>query len=98
MGRLIDADALIEAICRDECERSYKDCDYSCSSVAPVINAPTVDAQPVRRGKWIYVGELRNGDNFCAQWDCSVCGAGQTFINLPPFYQYCPICGAKMEE
>lgn len=43
--RLIDADELIRAICREECDRAYEDCDYTCSSVAPVVNAPTVRAR-----------------------------------------------------
>lgn len=46
--RLIDADALIESICWDECERKHEDCDYTCSSIAPIVNAPTV-------GGWISV-------------------------------------------
>ena len=52
--RLIDADALIESICQEECERHYSDCDYNCSSVAPVINAPTIEAVPLKPlAKWI---------------------------------------------
>lgn len=46
--RLIDADALIESICWDECERKHDDCDYKCLSIAPIVDAPTV-------GGWISV-------------------------------------------
>ena len=45
--RLIDADLLIAEICKDECERKYCDCDYTCSYIAPVVNAPTVEAVPL---------------------------------------------------
>ena len=44
--RLIDADALKLAICRDQCEKDG--CDYTCSDIAYVVNAPTV-------GGWISV-------------------------------------------
>lgn len=46
--RLIDADGLLDEICRDQCERKYKDCDGTCSLAAYVENAPTV-------GGWISV-------------------------------------------
>ena len=47
--RLIDADGLIDEICREECERKYEDCDYhACLHVKPVVNAPTI-------GEWISV-------------------------------------------
>lgn len=39
--RLIDADALKKAICEDQCERDG--CDYTCSEIAYVYNAPTVE-------------------------------------------------------
>lgn len=46
--RLIDANGLIDEICRDQCERKYKDCDSICEIAAYVVNAPTV-------GGWISV-------------------------------------------
>jgi len=48
--RLIDADALIREICRDQCERKYEDCDGMCQMVAYVENTPTI-------GDWISVEE-----------------------------------------
>ena len=47
MMRLIDADVLIAEICQDQCERKYCDCDYTCSVVAPIVNAPTIPAVPM---------------------------------------------------
>lgn len=44
--RLIDADGLRLEICRDQCERDG--CDYQCSEVQYVDNAPTVN-------RWISV-------------------------------------------
>ena len=46
--RLIDADALVKEICRDQCERKFEDCDGMCEMVAYVENAPTI-------GGWISV-------------------------------------------
>lgn len=66
--RLIDADALIESICWDECERKHEDCDYTCSSIAPIVNAPTVggwisvkDALPKNQVTVLIVKELKSG-------------------------------------
>jgi hypothetical protein len=46
--RPIDADELLDEICRDQCERKYKDCDGTCEIAAYVVNAPTI-------GGWISV-------------------------------------------
>ena len=52
-----------------------------------IRDAPTVDAVPVRHGKWI-----DNGIE--GTWDhCSVCG--ERAIDL---YDFCPNCGARMDE
>ena len=54
-----------------------------------IQSAPTVDAEPVRHGEWIF----DNGVDYC--YKCSECKAAK-----PPHYitdNYCPNCGAKME-
>ena len=54
-------------------------------------DAPTVDAVPVRHGKWID----RNGAivaPFWERYECSECGARSDNSN------YCPNCGARMDE
>lgn len=55
---------------------------------------PTVDAEPVRHGHWI-----DHYDNIWPEestWECSLCheeqGRGMLDTN------YCPNCGAKMDE
>ena len=54
---------------------------------------PAVEAEPVRRGKWIpHVTE----DGVLSGYDCSVCG--QWFFMGPNNHNYCCDCGAKMEE
>lgn len=65
-----------------------------------IDDQPTVDAQPVKNGKWEwepgYVGTTAK---------CSVCGLSpRGFYSLPisqigrlPEYKFCPNCGAKMD-
>lgn len=76
--RLIDADALPQG--RVEWE--------------DIVYAPTIEAEPVRRGRWL---EPFGGDIKCSQ--CGICIEGDILflrgIGDGPFY--CPNCGAKME-
>lgn len=94
MARLIDADAL---------ERSFRDVmepdvPTYLNVITGMIKAmPTVDAKPVRQGRWIaHPTELH--------WDvCSVCGTGckrredDNGAVAQYNYHYCPWCGAKMD-
>ena len=54
-----------------------------------IDKVPTVDAEPVRHGRWID----KSGGIEGAWNHCSVCG--ERAIDL---YDYCPNCGAKMDE
>lgn len=81
--RLIDADALIE--------RAYRERLDSRELIAQMIeSAPTVDAEPVKHGKWRYDEALE------LEW-CSECGFGKRKGDKR-WYSYCPNCGAYMEE
>ena len=62
-----------------------------------VADAPTVDAVPIRHGRWKTVEDW-DGDE---HYQCSVCGAEFVLIDGDPDdndYLYCPHCGAKMNE
>ena len=81
--RLIDADALIK--------EAYAEGAYGYVDAKQIADAPTIDASPVRHGRWK-----------CNK-PCPVCGEDR-FKGLdadiwadwePP---YCPNCGAKMDE
>ena len=52
-----------------------------------IANAPTIEAEPVRHGRWIYT-EYETGH---AELQCSECGEG--VYNKTKF---CPNCGADM--
>ena len=83
--RLIDADALKD--------KSYWECysdpddDYEYVLVTDIDRAPTIEAEPVRRGRW----ETRNEYSMYSIY-CSACGRWQMSRT-----KYCPDCGAKME-
>lgn len=89
--RLIDAYALIKNIC-DECVNQGTHCDQTdClwyTERNRIESAPTVDAKPVRRGRWIKIEK----DGKTLYSVCSECGA---VMNLP-WYWYCGKCGAEM--
>lgn len=56
---------------------------------------PTVDAVPVRHGKWIDDGQ--HADFFPHhEWRCSECGEQVLEIGVP-WFKYCPNCGARMD-
>ena len=85
--RLIDADALKIVAQGKNHHRKYIWADIT---DAPTIeaepkgkdtNVPTVETEPVRRGKWI-------------DENCSECGQ---YVYHGDARRYCPNCGAKME-
>lgn len=93
--RLIDADALDREMYRKSFEvndgrnvwNSGLWIRYKIFEEA-IRDAPTIDAEPVRHGKWI---DDSNGIE--GAWNyCSVCG--EQAIDL---YDFCPNCGAKMD-
>ena len=51
---------------------------------------PTVDAEPVRHGKWI---DTNDGGI------CSMCKSGlKIYKKIRPLISFCPFCGARMES
>ena len=78
--RLIDADALKKhyAWWEDDRQKLFD---------SIVDSQPTVDAEPVRHGKWIEY-PAADGMNQCSE--CGVLRFGES--------NYCPNCGARMDE
>ena len=63
-----------------------------------VDDAPTIDAEPVRHGKWI---EINTESGIFLDYDevkCSECGFVEYFNKGWARFKYCPTCGAKMDE
>ena len=104
--RLIDTDKLLE---KTEClfkdlnsTEDYMGIGYNHGvgdSIAIIKNAPTIEAEPVKHGKWIT-------DNN-KQTKCSICGRpipirkvrhnGEVIWEDNSPVNYCPCCGAKMK-
>lgn len=81
--RLIDADALkIEIACLYGSNPKY---------INWLNHAPTVDAVPVRHGKWLSREEGKVYP-FWERYTCSVCGKHADDTD------YCPNCGARMDK
>ena len=102
--RLIDADALVERL------KPYKD-KYGADKfpydivhdafIYEVEKEPTIDAVPIRHGKWLDPETLKRPWFRHHIFECSVCrnildmdgvNAGRGDAN------YCPNCGARMDE
>ena len=103
MPRLIDADALGIGKANRDCFDDPKYADGWNSAIEIINNAPTIEAEPVRHGRW---ESVKN-----PQWPayshdkCSLCGWWNTKNalcydgNKKPGHSlnYCPNCGAKMD-
>lgn len=75
--RLIDADALIP--------KGTKVTDDVIAVHNAIRNAPTIEAEPVRHGRWDYYSTTMQ--------ECSVCKR-----HTPRHrYTFCPHCGARMD-
>ena len=97
MARLIDKDVLIAFLQKDPLYPLVE--RYGISGV--IDSQQTVDAVPVRHGKWLY-GESESGQD---GYYCSHCmghvrwygKAGGQSIDFISDYHYCPNCGARMD-
>ena len=76
--RLIDADALLKG-----------KQDHTYISTHEIWNAPTVDAEPIKHGRWCKIDTRHT----YKEWECSECGFHKRNKS-----HYCPNCGAKMDE
>ena len=103
MPRLIDADALAKWLDKEHyVDRPSGKCDERQNRVLGIAIsalknpqiAPTIDAEPVRHGRW---GETQvigyDGIHPVYGKPCSKCGY-ETELYKP---NYCPNCGAKMD-
>lgn len=96
--RLIDADAVLKEL-KKSCEyhaENSRELSLLQRDIIIVQEQPTVDAVPVRHGKWIDMADFEQ---------CSVC-TGTHLKEVQGYYgkmlwvktPYCPNCGARMVE
>lgn len=96
--RLIDADALLEHVqCRLHFDDVISKTIDKCVEITRrlISDAPTIEAEPVRHGRWIdaYCGKYAN-----AKYICSCCGKRAHSDDWKwELSDFCPHCGAKMD-
>ena len=110
--RLIDADALDDIVLKLNKEgRTITRSEYKTVD-SIIFEFPTIEAEPVRRGRWVYTGvntyDLSYGGTaYEPTYRCSACGRiHESYVRLDEpimpedadYPNYCPNCGARMEE
>ena len=85
--RLIDANALIKEANADRA--------YGYVDAKQIADAPTVDAVEVVHGRWLGWGKSGT-PTYENYGTCSVCGEDAEIYT--EHRNYCPNCGAKMDE
>lgn len=104
--RLIDANAVLkemkETYCTD-CNNYNGVCCRACKHMDDmdfIEDAPTIDAQPVKHGRWIETRRHRDADGcIVSGYSCSECGSALRDTNPDDRDSefYCYHCGAKMD-
>lgn len=88
--RMIDSEPMVEyfeGLARSLANaRCFSAADAIQGAAEKLRNAPTIDAKPMRHGRWRKHG---NADI----WSCTKCGKHSAYPE-----SYCPKCGAKMDE
>lgn len=101
---LINKDKLDDYVFKSASERMDLSVEYMSGWNDAIFhikaNTPTVDAEPVRHGKWIGYPECLRYENALTDGDyaCSCCGEVFSCIdNDMERFDYCPHCGVKMD-
>ena len=92
--RLIDADETVKIIKKyDDRGLALDEVTRITDGIAKEIEAmPTVDAEPVRHGKWIEIVVAETDTSRLINWECSECA----IVVDHNTDNYCPNCGARM--
>lgn len=100
MGKVVEIDRVVNEIARF---KGYLDDDMIYRLQFAIKRLPTVDAEPVKHGRWEQAEVVHDRKDAKIQdWQqakCSVCGRWQTtpFMYYLKLDNYCPNCGAKMD-
>jgi hypothetical protein len=96
MTRLIDANALKESVhahdyVLKDCLNSTDKGMFTVGIMQAIDEQPTIDAEPVRHGKWIFESIRGHAVMTCSE--CCKVQDGQTLC-----FTYCPNCGCRMDK
>ena len=91
--RLIDANAL-----EPDTEWSEYMDGWTSYSQLQIDSAPTIEAEPIRHGRWIPTeyDSYADGAPVWDKWECSECGHEHNGEE-DTLTAFCPDCGAKMQ-
>lgn len=103
--RLIDRDRLIDILTDADATGFAGNCEgctdidcLNCIIDDVIETAPTIEAEPVRHGKWILSEEKIDAFTKILTLKCSECGYWRRRSHgLFDRTNYCPNCGAKMD-
>lgn len=100
MAEYIDRDALLDELCRDNCERTYDGTCHNCRMTDTIADFPAADVAPVRYGKWLDEDFPEKMATVHGMAICSVCGelSHKAEHGYNVLSKYCPNCGAKMDK
>lgn len=104
MGKLIDGSALYRAL-EKMCKNEDFDDEYEMGqrigirkAMTEIEHAESVDAIPIRHGKWLYRKFEVFGLEYAGNCYCSACGTdAQTDDGIEYMSRFCPNCGARMD-
>lgn len=94
MTRLIDADAIKYTMLYKENWLKGTGVEKQGVWKEDIDAMPTVDAEPVRHGKWEPLTFTNAGNEEYTMHRCSECG----LTIVTGWYHYCPNCGARMDK
>lgn len=102
MSDLISRQMAIEVAMQDVSDKRSHDFNAGATRAANRIKLlPTVEAELVRQGRWVEYPECLKYENAYGDIDivCSCCEAVFNVMDNDTYrFDYCPHCGAKMDE
>jgi len=95
MGKLIDADALIQSLMIDPVEcPGCPEPEFLSDLIEVLKTAPPVDAVPVVHGHWIDI----DTETYTWKIRCSRCGHERSMMSTGKTYpMWCENCGTRMD-
>lgn len=62
------------------------------------MNVPIIDAEPVKHGHWVAMND--DGRGYADEFGCTNCSCVMKYEYFTKGcdYEWCPYCGAKMDE